>query len=52
MLEFAAALQLLMQQSSPAAGTLSRRERQELRRACEQFVAEQPGKLIDLRGNR
>jgi hypothetical protein len=34
----------------PASGTaLSSRERQELRAACERFIAQQPGKLIDLR---
>jgi hypothetical protein len=35
---------------SPASGTmLSRKERLELRSACERFVEEQSGKLIDLR---
>ena len=30
-------------------GVLSRRERHELRKACERFVAEQPSRLNDLR---
>jgi hypothetical protein len=43
------AMQIEAAATPKSATPLSSRERQELRAACERFVAEQPSKVIDLR---